>query len=268
MTVLKYALLLQRPSEAGVRLQNKLAAWRDRDSPASTLQANGRDALNRDLEHVLGSPIDAFSRTDSLIALETHLSKGDVNLSAAPFQTYHNASTTLGRICYLTVRSIRPRLVMETGVAYGVTSAYILQALEDNGFGHLVSIDLPPLGRSSRQWVGSLVPDHLRPRWSLNIGSAQKLLPKLLHQESGLDVFVHDSLHTYEHMRWEFATVWKALQPGGVLIADDISGNRAFEECLQHGVDRWAALRQEEKDSMCGILRMPREGSARLATAR
>ncbi len=102
------------------------------------------------------------------------------------------------------------------------------------------------------------MPNHLRESWSLNIGSAQKLLPKLLKQEGSLDMFVHDSLHTYEHMRWEFATVWKALQPGGVLIADDISGNRAFEECLQHRVDRWTAVRQDEKDSLCGILRMPR----------
>jgi predicted O-methyltransferase YrrM len=150
---------------------------------------------------------------------------------------------------------------METGVAYGVTSAYMLQALEDNAFGRLVSIDLPPLSRKARQWVGTLVPDHLRHRWNLHIGSAQKLLPKLLRQEGKLDMFVHDSLHTYAHMQWEFATIWKALQPGGVLIADDISGNRAFEECLKQGVDNWTAIRQEEKNSLCGILRMPKAAS-------
>ena len=37
------------------------------------------------------------------------------------------------------------RKVVETGVAHGVTSRFILEALERNGRGFLWSIDLPPL---------------------------------------------------------------------------------------------------------------------------
>ncbi len=117
MTVLKYALRRQPPNEALVRIQNKFASWRDRDSPVSTLKANG------DLELVLGSSMEVFSQARSLASLETQISNEYAKLSAAPFQANLNASTTLGRICYLAARSLRPRLVMETGVAYGVTSA-------------------------------------------------------------------------------------------------------------------------------------------------
>jgi hypothetical protein len=262
-SLVKVAYLLSHPGEAGVRIRNRFGAWDDRDSPQATLKSVPDADVNGSLERLLESPTESFYRNEALASLEVHLSSRATHLAKGPFKTYHNGSIILGRICYLAVRSIRPRLVMETGVAYGVTSAYILQALEDNGLGRLVSIDLPPLGPRARRWIGSLVPDHLRHRWDLNIGPSQKLLPELVQRAGKVDMFVHDSLHTYAHMRWEFATVWHALQPGGVLIADDISGNRAFEECLQYGVEGWTAIRQEEKDSMCGILRMPRTRSVR-----
>ena len=46
-------------------------------------------------------------------------------------------------ILYLLVRKYRPSLVVETGVAQGVSSRFILEALKDNGEGKLISIDLP-----------------------------------------------------------------------------------------------------------------------------
>jgi predicted O-methyltransferase YrrM len=35
------------------------------------------------------------------------------------------------------MRKIKPKIVVETGVSFGVTSSFILQAMEDNGFGTL-----------------------------------------------------------------------------------------------------------------------------------
>jgi len=69
-------------------------------------------------------------------------------------------------------------------------------------------------------------------------------------------MFVHDSLHTYSHMKWEFETALRSLRPGGVLISDDIEGNRAFEELTRHpSVAAWFAIRQEGKDAICGAVR-------------
>jgi len=45
-----------------------------------------------------------------------------------------------------------------------------------------------------------------------------------------VDIFVHDSLHTYRNMRFEFETVWPSLTHSGVVISDDIAMNRAFED--------------------------------------
>ena len=40
-------------------------------------------------------------------------------------------------IFYILMRKIKPKIVVETGVSFGVTSSFILQAMEDNGFGIL-----------------------------------------------------------------------------------------------------------------------------------
>ena len=45
---------------------------------------------------------------------------------------------------------------------------------------------------------------------------------------SGIDLFFHDSLHTYAHMMFEFGTVWPFLKSGSVLLSHDVHWNRAF----------------------------------------
>jgi hypothetical protein len=113
-----------------------------------------------------------------------------------------------------------------------------------HGAGRLVSIDLPfeagdaaelrplvegtsidlydaspvPAGRQP----GWLVPDDLRGRWELRLGDARELLPELLEELGEIDLFFHDSLHTREHMLFEFETAWPHLRAGGLLVADDI----------------------------------------------
>jgi predicted O-methyltransferase YrrM len=130
---------------------------------------------------------------------------------------------------YVAVRGLRPGLVVETGVANGVSSSYLLLALRQNGRGMLHSIEvgdssyLPP-GRAP----GWIIPDTLRDRWTLHLGDARKLLPELLQRLAELDVFIHDSLHTDEHMRFEFEQAYPHLRDGGLLIADDALWNSAF----------------------------------------
>ncbi|MDP9352068.1 MAG: class I SAM-dependent methyltransferase [Chloroflexota bacterium] len=56
-----------------------------------------------------------------------------------------------------------------------------------------------------------------------------------------MDHFHHDSLHTHQHMRWEYATALSALGPGGVLSSHDIvsptSGRPVYSEfCRDHGL--------------------------------
>ena len=149
-----------------------------------------------------------------------------------------------GEALYLLVRAARPSVVVETGVLYGASSAHILAALEKNGGGELHSIDLGcPPGEPSHDF---LVPPALKSRWTYIRGSVREELPPLLARLGKIDMFNHDSLHTYENMTWEYETAFKHLRPGGLLSSHDVllvhSLGRLFRPnafpafCQRHGL--------------------------------
>jgi hypothetical protein len=175
--------------------------------------------------------------------------------------TYSGGDTTTvgNEVLYFFMRAIRPERVVETGVAAGFSTAYLLQGLADNGAGRMISIDLPtvePTGRVDRDGVrdrssvpdaertGFVVPDDLRARWELRLGDARELLPRAFVEHPSVDVFFHDSDHSYDHMLWEYRTAWPHLRPGGWLLSDDVTRNAAFPDfCREVGarrVVRWA----------------------------
>ena len=208
------------------------------------------------LSEFSGRPIELALGEPELADLTFRLHRQMESLPPeAPFGVFHNGDAVLAQLCYAIVRAMRSKNVAETGVCYGVTSAHLLAALEGNGEGQLYSIDLPPLGKNNDDYVGWLVPDELRNRWTLRRGTSRRLLGPMLKEMANIDLFVHDSLHTYKNMKMEFELVWPYLSSGGVLIADDIEGNLAFQEFAKRSdVAFHAAVRELGKDSLAGIL--------------
>src|SRR5215217_5027776 len=80
-----------------------------------------------------------------------------------PFSPRWAADSRFARLGYLLCRLISPSVVLETGVAYGVSSAFILKALEVNGSGTLHSVDLPPLRSEYERFWGSRTRSAKRP---------------------------------------------------------------------------------------------------------
>lgn len=133
-----------------------------------------------------------------------------------------------GPILYVLCRAVKPLYVVETGVASGVSSTFILQALEDNHKGQLFSIDLPDPNVKTR--TGWLIPEQLRSRWHLIVGRTRDKLVPTLDDLKIIDMFLHDSEHSYENMIWEYRTSWLYLSHGGLLLSDDINSNNAFSD--------------------------------------
>ena len=159
---------------------------------------------------------------------------------------------------YAVVRAIKPGVIVETGVASGLSSAHILRALAVNGKGTLHSIDLPnvqqgsvlPEGRTS----GWIVPDSLRGRWKLQLGDSRKLLPGLLETLGRVDIFLHDSDHSYEAMSFEFEQAFPRLESGGMLLSDDTHLHTAWDDfCAKHDL-------RPTRVGHLGVTRKPRHG--------
>lgn len=149
------------------------------------------------------------------------------------FLRWNDGDAALVRGVWCLTRHLRPNRVVETGVAHGVTTRFILEAMERNGKGHLWSIDLPPLEEDWRKQIGVAVDKRLALRWSYIKGSSRLRLPKLLAHLGQIDLFVHDSLHSERNVRFELDRAWPHLRPGGAVVVDDVDANWGFHSFTQ-----------------------------------
>ena len=95
------------------------------------------------------------------------------------------------------------------------------------------------------------VPKALRNRWTYRRGSVDRYLAPLLDDLGTIDLYVHDALHTERSMTGEFGESWPRLAPSGVLVADDVHMNQAFQRFPFTAVAR--AFYDERKAAGVGI---------------
>ena len=240
--------LAWRPHEARERAEGYLDLCLDRLFPRSPAYetVTWEDAL-RDLAVRLG-PVAEVLEEPALAEVEQNTRRllGEIR-DKDPFSPRWAADSLLARCCYLVCRLLEPAVVVETGVAYGVSSAFILKALEENGRGVLHSVDLPPLRRKYNEFWGIAAHEALRSRWTIHRGSSRRVLPELLEGVGKVDLFLHDSLHTRRNMRREFGVVWPRLRARGVILADDVERNRAFGELRLKNPALWRVVRDVQE---------------------
>ena len=178
-------------------------------------------------------PCDAAAEFHGIWStLVRDLSARRLSPGRATYGGWDDAGPALALAAYCLIRHLRPERAVETGVAHGVTTRFVLEGMERNEAGVLWSIDLPPLIASGLQDEFAVaVPDSLRDRWTVCLGSSRRRLPGLLEQLGSIDLFIHDSFHTERNLRYELDHAWDALRPGGAVLVDDVDYNlglRAF----------------------------------------
>ncbi|HKV45907.1 MAG TPA: class I SAM-dependent methyltransferase [bacterium] len=223
------------PIEALIELEARLRERREHRRPACPYEAER--GWERRLHELLGVPwpCPAVAEFWALWPEVTApVSAKGLRIGRATFGCYNDGDPGLLRAVWCLTRHLLPTTAVETGVARGFTSRFILEALERNGAGHLWSIDRPPpLRRELREQVGVAVGYRFRDRWSYVRGSSRRRFPGLLSRLGRIDLFVHDSRHSEDNVRFELDRAWAALRPGGVLVVDDIDLNRGFSSFTQ-----------------------------------
>ena len=148
---------------------------------------------------------------------------------------------------YAVTRAMRPDVFVESGILHGLTSIFILDALEKNGHGQLISADLPSYpetGPSNRDGCVAVLPRGKEPGWvvpetkagswrKLN-GASASVLPSVLNECEQIDIFLHDSEHTTKTMCEELQLGWKHLRKGGIIICDNSDMSSAFHDLVGH----------------------------------
>jgi Methyltransferase domain len=137
------------------------------------------------------------------------------------------------RLWYVVARLIRPALIVETGVWYGLGSAVLLRALErnaDEGYeGRLLAFDPDPT-------AGWLVHPRHHPRWTLVRDTAEAGLEAHLHGKlAGL--FVVDTPPAYERERRQFELAVAHAASPAVLLASNGSQTAALRDlCREYSL--------------------------------
>lgn len=89
-----------------------------------------------------------------------------------------------GKVLYALVRALRPARIVEVGSWLGCSATHMLAALEVNGKGKLLSIDI-------EAGAGSLIPSELRHRWQSVTAegaayiSEHKLRAEMVYEDAG-----------------------------------------------------------------------------------
>lgn len=152
------------------------------------------------------------------------------------------------QLIYAMTRLTEARHLLETGVALGWSSMAFLNAVQDNGGGHLVSTDRPYPGDNSASYVGVAVDHALRKHWTLirepDRNGLRKAVAKLRNKA---DIAHYDSDKTYRGRQFGYPIIWNALRPGGIFISDDIQDNLAFAHFVGAAGARFGVIETANK---------------------
>ncbi|MGA7242212.1 MAG: class I SAM-dependent methyltransferase [Terracidiphilus sp.] len=225
-----FAEFTANPIEVWTTVQDTFVARRESRRPQCPYEPDSR--WEQRLHEYLGlhTPCSAAAEfSDLWPAVIKEIEAKGIQAGPESFQCWNDGDAGLVRAIWCLVRHLKPKKIVETGVAHGVTSRFILEALERNGDGHLWSIDLPPMERDWREQVAVAVGDRYADRWSYIRGSSRRRLPELLTLIGQVDLFIHDSLHSERNVRFELDRAWPVLGQSGAVVVDDIDANWGFQ---------------------------------------
>jgi len=234
-----FSLILRKflPSKDTLLEQKKSKSWCEKNS--ITLEEM---FLKYNLENKYLKNYNIFSE-QNLLEINKKISNSNSNFGG---QAYID-------LLYFICESINAKKAIETGVAYGWSSAAILKSLVKRS-GILISVDMPMIKQEDYHLIGVAVEKNLRDNWNL-IREPDKygLLKAIKKIHHSYDLAHYDSDKSYYGRKWAYAILYKYLSKNGFLISDDIEDNMYFYEFVTNNKLEFSILRCENK--FVGVIR-------------
>lgn len=138
---------------------------------------------------------------------------------------------------YSFVRALAPDHVVETGTHLGLGSCVIAAALLRNGHGRLTTIDIDPE-------AGYLIGEPWASVVDRRTGSSVDVLAEMKE----VDVFLHDSLHTYDYETRELAAVEPNLRPDAIILSDNAHESSALSNWAERSARHYLFFKEQPRD--------------------
>jgi hypothetical protein len=254
--------MLRHPTDAVVRVGGRLDRRQDRrrwetvDSTAAQVYQPVGD-FRPHLHAILGAAwpcAEALQFAEVWRSAVQSMAAGGLGVGRATYGGWDDADPGFAEAIWCVLAHLRPAVVVETGVAHGLTSRVVLERLELSETGRLWSIDLPAVDPMLHEQIGVAVPEVLRRQWTYVEGSSRQQLPSVLAELKTVNVFVHDSLHTGRNVRFELGQAWSRLSTGGVVVADDIDHSLGFRDFIERAKPAaWLATKHADGQGLWGL---------------
>jgi predicted O-methyltransferase YrrM len=143
---------------------------------------------------------------------------------------------------YAVARRLKPRLIVETGVDFGlgscVLSAALLRNASDGFPGRYIGTDINPA-------AGRLFTEPYRSVGQIAYGDSIETLSRL---QSPIDLFVNDSDHSAEYEANEYRTIEPLLSEQGVILGDNSHATSALADFSERSDRRFVFFHEVPSD--------------------
>jgi len=167
------------------------------------------------------------------------------------------------------IREKKPRVTLEIGLAYGLATLFICEALQEVGGERHIVMDPAPieswndigLFNIERAGYGSLLEFHHAP--------SHRVLPELEKAGRRVGVALIDGWHTFDYAMVDFFYVDRLLDVGGVVVFDDtefypavrklaryVATHRRYTP-LSNGIARTDSPKRRAFSALASVLRSP-----------
>ena len=206
----------------------KLFIYGDRDGVSSNFLQKSTNGVFLSIEQLVNFEKE-FSRDiidyiDEAKDLFLNATKTQSNVTSSRW----NAEEQLFTLLYSLIKANKSKLIIETGVANGISTNAIMKALEGSGGdGELNSFDLLP--ETSKAYLGG-------GNWNFHLlkgKNVHKQIKSVVSVFPKVDVWVHDSNHGYRWQKFEYLLALSVLSKNGILISDDIDASSAWGELAE-----------------------------------
>jgi predicted O-methyltransferase YrrM len=142
------------------------------------------------------------------------------------------------------IRREKPLVMIETGVESGYSTEHFIAAMHEIGVGHLYSCDPKPSVFYEAYPI-------THPRFTLIREESWTALDKIFKEAGRVDMFLHDSDHSFRCQDFEYEWAWNHVRSGGIIASDDVGWSDTTPDkphhawdlfCERHGV---TGLRQK-----------------------
>lgn len=176
------------------------------------------------LDDVSKISFDGFENSSSNVASGMRIYQELVNdESVTNFPKIWNAGANFTSFLFSYVSEVKPKVIVETGVANGITTLCIASAIdysECSFHSFDINLECSKVNQDSKNWTFH----HLE-----NSNSNAEFIG-IINGLPEVDLWIHDSNHHYNWQKFEYELAFKKLSENGVLISDDVDFSKAWGE--------------------------------------